>query len=426
MNEDFIHYLWRFKKIPVLNLQTVNGETVEVIKFGNYNQSHSGPDFKEAIIRLGFQTWAGQVEMHIKSSDWYAHHHEVDSAYDNVILHVVWEHDVDVFQKDQSVLPTLQLKDFVSKDLVKAYKDFMQRPQKFILCEASVGQLNSLDIQFWLERLYIERLSRKSQPIFAYIQQTKQHWDQICFIQLAKSFGLKANAEVFEAVAQSINFKLILQYQSQLDHLEALLLGQANLLKIECEDHYYKHLQQVYRFLQTKHELKPVSFSAEFFRLRPANFPSIRLAQLASLLHQNTSLARLLLKVKRLADLKSIFTIEVSTYWKTHYNFGKESKPRAKQLSASFVQLCIINAISPLQFAYYQFKNTLDFETQVLALVRSLKPEHNSIIKRFKAIGFEDQIRSALETQALLTLKNDYCDQKRCLNCNFGIKLMQQ
>ena len=426
MNEDFIHYLWRFKKIPVLHLKTVRGEPVEVIRFGNYNQSHSGPDFKEAIIKLGRQTWAGQIEMHIKSSDWYAHQHETDPAYDNVILHVVWEHDVDVFQKDQSVLPTLQLKDVVSNDLIKSYKDFMQRPQQFILCEASVGQLNSLDIHFWLERLYIERLSRKAQPILSYIKKTKQHWDQICFIQLAKSFGLKANAEVFEAVAQSINFKLILQYQTQLDYLEAILLGQANLLNIECEDNYYKHLQQLYKFLKSKHELKPVGFSAEFFRLRPANFPSIRLAQLASFLHQNTSLARLLLKAEKLTDLKPIFDIKVSTYWKTHYNFGKENKPSAKKLSANFVQLCVINAIIPLQFAYHQFKSTLDFETQILALVRSLKPENNSIIKRFKAIGFEDYISSALETQALLTLKNDYCNQKRCLNCNFGIKLMQQ
>lgn len=426
MNEDYLHYLWRFKKLPFQTLKTFAGEPLHIIKFGYYNTDHSGPDFKEAVIQIGHQKWAGHIEMHLKSSDWYAHHHEIDQAYDNVVLHVVWEHDVEVFQSDQTILPTLELQAFVPDQQLKKYQQFIHQPTRFIPCEYQLNQILPHTINLWLERLYIERLAAKAEFILGYAKATQQHWDQVAFIQLTKSFGLKKNAEVFEAVAQSLPVKIIQQYQSKLHYLEALLLGQAKLLPDETEETYVKELKSLYKFLSHKHQLEPVPFKAEFFRLRPSNFPTLRLAQLAALLHKNARLSTLFLAIKQRCEVDSLLKVRPSNYWRTHFNLGKESKPSPKQLSSNFINLMVINVVLPFQFAYYNYHSKLDLEEQILPLVRSLPAENNTIIQQFIRLGLQTKIEDALQSQALLTLKNDYCDAKRCLNCNFGIKLIQQ
>ncbi len=426
MNEDYLHYLWRFKKLPFQTLKTCAGEPLHIIKFGYYNTDHSGPDFKEALIQIGHQKWAGHIEMHLKSSDWYAHHHEIDQAYDNVILHVVWEHDVEVFQSDQTILPTLELQEFVAERQLTAYQHFINQPTRFIPCENQLDQIPPHTINLWLERLYIERLASKAEFIFDHVKTTQQHWDQVAFIQLSKSFGLKKNAEVFEAVAQSLPVKLIQQYQSKLLYLEALLLGQAKLLPDETEETYVKELKSIYKFLSHKHQLEPVPFKAEFFRLRPSNFPTLRLAQLAALLHGNVRLGTFFLSIKQRCGLNDLLKLKLSNYWVTHFNFGKESKSSPKQLSSNFINLMVINAVLPFQFAYYSYHKKLDLEEQILPLVRSLPAEKNTIIQQFIGLGMQTKIEDAMQSQALLTLKNNYCDAKRCLNCNFGIKLIQQ
>ncbi|WP_136481805.1 DUF2851 family protein [Cognatitamlana onchidii] len=421
MREDFLHYIWKYKKIRLNNLETTQGEELVVISVGRHNLN-SGPDFFNASIKIGGQLWAGNVEVHVKSSDWFLHNHEQDNAYNNVILHVVWEDDTHIFRSDNSEIPTLQLKDFVDDFIIHNYQKLFSREMRWINCENEFHQTKNIVLNNWLERLYFERLERKSKTIEDLLRKSQNDWEAVLFKMLAKNFGLKVNGESFFSLSQSIDFAIIRKVQSKKIALEALLFGQAKLLDKKFEDAYYNELTKEYKFLTQKFRLENFQVIApDFFRLRPANFPTIRLSQLASLYHENQNLFSKVMSLNELEDFYSLFNVSAATYWKTHYTFKKVSKPSIKKLSKSFIDLILINTILPLKFCYVRQKGQ-GMDATIVALASKLKSEKNSIVSAYNDLKIVSD--SSLKSQALLQLKAEYCDKNNCLKCAIGNQLL--
>lgn len=423
MQEDFLHYIWKHHKFSKTDLKTSNGEAVTIISNGQHNLN-AGPDFFNAKLRIGEQLWAGNVEIHIKSSDWFLHNHENDNAYDNVILHVVWEHDADVFRKDNSAIPTLVLKDTVSNSALNNYTRLLGATKKWINCENDFADVDDFTTANWLERLYFERLERKSVEVVKLLEASKNNWEAVLFKMLAKNFGLKVNGDAFLRVANSFDFSILRKCQSKIISIEALLFGQAALLETEVEDAYYKSLQQEYQFLKQKFRLDNTSVvSPSFFRLRPNNFPTIRLSQLANVYATHQNLFSKVIEAKSSQDINTIFQVETSEFWKTHYTFSKASKSSKKIISKSFIDLLLINTLIPLKFSYSKYQGKSN-EDAVLELVLNISSEKNSIVEKFNSIKNVSQ--NAMQSQALIQLKNEYCDKNKCLKCAIGNKLLNR
>lgn len=421
MKEDFLHHVWRFKCFDVNQLFTTSGEVIQLLHTGDYLQTE-GPDFFNAQLIIGSQKWAGMVEIHLKSSDWYAHHHEKDANYDNVILHVVWEHDMPVYRQNNTEIPVLELHNIVEVQLVQRYNYLMQR-KEWIACDRELQSIPQFVLQNWLERLYFERLARKSLPIMELLHLYQNDWESVLFVLLAKNFGLNTNGEAFAQVAQSLKFSVFRKEQLEVLYLEALLFGQAGLLPEEALDTYTQDLYSWYHYFVLKYKLQKPSVAIRFFKLRPDNFPTLRLAQLAMVYHQRKQLFQSIIQCNSVYELEDLFHIGVSPYWETHYLFDKPSKKRKKLLSASFIHLLIINTIVPLKFAYAQHVGKFDAEEQLVVL-QQIPPEMNGIIEKFEHFGV--QALQAQQSQALLELKKEYCDLKRCLNCAIGMELLKR
>ena len=423
MKEGFLHYVWKFKKFDFLHAITSEGEEIQLLKVGQHNQDHAGPDFLDARMRIGGQIWAGNVEIHLKSSDWYAHRHEEDPAYDSVILHVVWEHDVEVFRPSNARIPTLVLKNITAPNAIYNYRRLLEyRDRRWINCAPSFHSFTKFDLENWLERLYIERLAYKSRLIGRILKRTGMDWEATLFCLLAKNFGLNLNGDIFLSMALSIPFKVIRKMQSDLQ-MEALLFGQAGMLKQNIKQPYYVDSQKEYDYLKGKFQLSRSEVEpVNYFRLRPPNFPTIRLSQLAMLFRAHQNLFSLIIKEKDRKVIQSIFKIETSPYWKTHYTFEKESKLRSKYLSEGFIDLLIINTLVPFKFYYSKLIGSTNYE-DITALIRQLPPEKNSIVNGFNDLR-PKTATNALESQALIQLKKEYCDKNRCLDCQLGIKLL--
>ena len=421
MKEDFLHYLWKFKKFDTSNLTTSNGEKLTIENSGSYLQL-AGPDFFNSQITIENQKWAGNVEIHLKSSDWYAHHHERDSNYDSVILHVVWEHDVEIFRKNNTEIPVLILKDLVSKETLNNYHSLVS-PKSWIYCEKQINSVNSFIMLSWQERLFFERLERKSKPIFDSAESTLHDWDAILVCQLAKNFGLNTNGDSFYNMANSIPFSIIRKEGNELFNLESLFFGIAGLLEINKEDHYYKKLKGNFDYLLQKYQLNYNSnVPLQFFKHRPDNFPTIRVSQLANVYYCQQQLFSKIIKADNVFTIYEIFDKSVSEYWETHYQFDKISPKKKKALSKSFIDLLIINTIIPLQFAYAKSQGK-EISEKLISLLNQVRPEANAIIDKFSSFGLKAQ--NAFETQALLQLKNEYCNKSRCLECTIGMELLK-
>ncbi|MBZ9779411.1 DUF2851 family protein [Psychroflexus sp. CAK8W] len=425
MQEAFLHSLWKYKKLNLSQLKTTTGEELQVLNTGLHNETESGPDFFKAEIIIAGQHWVGNLEIHLKSSDWYAHHHEIDPAYDNVILHVVWEDDVSIFRKDNTEIPCLELKHYVSEQQLQAYKDlFDKTSQKWINCEKHFHEVDDFKLNSWLERLYIERLEEKNQLILNLLKVSNNNWDEVCFKLMAKAFGLNVNGEAFLQMSSSADFKVFQKCFQNPNQLEALCFGLCGMLPAESEEAYPKQLQQEFRFLKQKFQLNaPETSQVKYFRLRPDNFPSIRLSQFCKLYSQRPNLFSELIQCKTPKDIYKILDAQTSDYWKTHYTFEKESKSKVKKLSVPFKDLVIINTLLPLKFAYLSFKGQLGFEESIYPLITSLKLEANSITKGFEELKTK-VVKSALESQAFIQLKTQYCDVNRCLKCQVGLELI--
>ncbi len=421
MKEDFLHYIWLNKQFDFSNLKTSDNQAIQIISFGHYLQQ-SGPDFFNAQLIIENQKWAGNIEIHLKSSDWYLHHHEKDDNYNNVILHVVWEHDAPIFRKDNSEIPVLILKNYVSKETINNYQNLISK-KNWIFCENQIKTIDSFVLKNWQERLFIERLERKSLAINELLLKTENDWETVLFCFLAKNFGLNTNGEAFFKMAQSIGFSVVRKEAVDVNYLEALFFGQLNLLENSFEDSYIKELQSWYEYLTVKYKLeKNLLETVAFFKHRPDNFPTIRLAQLAMLYHKQRNLFSKIIEANSVHELYKLFDYSVSDYWKTHYNFDKQSKLKEKTLSKSFIDLLIINTIIPIKFAY---ENTLGKENieDLIHLISQICAEKNAIIDKFNLL--EIKSKSAFETQSLLQLKNEYCNHKKCLKCGIGIELLK-
>lgn len=423
MQEDFLHYIWQHKKFDVNSIKTTNNEAVSILSVGQHNLN-SGPDFFNGQLKIENQTWAGNVEIHIKSSDWYVHNHENDKAYDNVILHVVWEHDTDVFRKDNAVIPTLELKSFIDKKALTNYQALFSKSKTWINCENDFSSIDDFTIQNWLERLYFERLERKSEDINGLLKRSKNDWEAVLFKVLAKSFGSKVNGDTFLSLANSIDFSIVRKLQSKQTQLEALLFGQANLLGNDVEEAYIIELIKEYKFLNQKFKLSNNGVSQiQFFRLRPSNFPTIRLSQLASLYHSQQNIFSKIIETNTLNDFYKLFSVSTSTFWETHYTFNKVSKQRKKGLTKSFIDLLLINTIIPLKFSYAKSQGK-QIDDEIIKLISEIKSEKNSIIEKFNSL--KKVSNSALQSQGLIQLKNEYCSKNKCLQCAIGSKLLNK
>ena len=422
MKEDFLHYLWKFKKFDVLNLKTVNNEEITIVNVGQYLEL-AGPDFFNAQIVIGTQKWAGNVEIHLKSSDWYVHHHEKDKGYENVILHVVWEHDVAVFRSDNSEISVLELKKYVEKATVENYQSLMT-PKSWIFCEKLLKDVDAFALQNWQERLFFERLERKSQPIFDLLEQTNQDWEAVLFCLLAKNFGLNTNGEIFYKMAQSLPFSIIRKESFEVENLEALIFGAAGLLDSEKEDNYFKDLKFRYFYLLHKYQMEKVCLEpVQFFKHRPDNFPTIRLSQLANLYHSKQNLFSKISSLNSLKSTYELFQITASEYWQSHYQFDKESPIKKKTLSKSFIDLIVINTIIPIQFAFAKSQGK-EISEDLISFLNEVAAEKNAIIEKFTSFGILS--KTAFETQSLLQLKNEYCNKSKCLECAIGMELMKK
>ncbi|CDF80213.1 conserved hypothetical protein (DUF2851) [Formosa agariphila KMM 3901] len=423
MQEDFLHYLWKYKKFDDSALQTVKGEAIQLIQVGQHN-FNSGPDFFNAQLNIDHQLWAGNVEIHVKASDWYVHHHEIDPAYDNVILHVVWEHDVDIFRKDNSEIPTLELKDIVSKSALNGYRQLFSKTQRWINCEQDFATVDDFILQNWLERLFFERLERKANDMQLLLKASNNDWEAVLFKLLAKNFGLKVNGEAFFSLAAYIDFKIIRKIQNKPITLEAVLFGQSGLLDVEVEDAYFKSLKTEYmllcqKFGLTQHHIMPF----QFFRLRPPNFPTIRLSQLAQVYVKNKNLFSKIIEAKTKQDYYDLFSVHTSSFWETHYTFQKTSRKVNKSTTENFIDLLIINTIIPVKFSYSKNLGAINTE-EIIALITEVEPEHNSIIEKFESL--KPISKSALQSQGLIQLKNEYCNNKKCLYCAVGSAILQR
>lgn len=422
MKEDFLHYLWKFKKFDALNLKTFNGEEITIITVGQYLEL-AGPDFFNAQITIGNQKWAGNVEIHLKSSDWYVHHHERDEAYENVILHVVWEHDTEIFRKNNTEIPVLELKKYVDTETIVNYQSLIA-PKSWIFCEKQLKAIPQFVLKNWQERLFFERLERKSTPIFELLEQTSQDWEAVLFCLLAKNFGLNTNGETFLKIAQSIPFSIVRKESFEVENLEALLLGNAGLLDLEKEDNYFKDLKFRYFYLLHKYQLeKRIVEPVQFFKHRPDNFPTIRLSQLANLYHTHQNLFSKISASNSVKGIYETFDVSVSDYWQSHYQFDKESPKKRKQLSKSFVDLIVINTIIPLQFAYAKSQGK-EISEDLIQLLDGVAPEKNAILDKFSSFGIKS--KNAFESQSLLQIKNEYCNKSRCLDCAIGMELLKK
>ncbi len=421
MREDFLHYLWKFKKFNSFDIKTSDGQDIIVHNVGQFLQL-AGPDFFNAQISIGGQKWCGNVEIHVKSSDWYVHHHEKDQAYENVILHVVWEHDTEVYRKDNTVIPVLVLKNIISNGDLEKYKSLII-PKTWIFCENEISKIDSFVISQWKLRLFFERLERKSKAIYSLLEKTNNDWEAVLFCVLAKNFGLNTNGELFFEVAKSIPFSIIRKESFEIENLEALLFGMSGLLESQSEDNYHNILKSRFSYLTQKYQLVKANFgSPHFFKLHPDNFPTIRLAQLAKLYHSHQNLFSKLTTYKSAKEIYELFDVGTSNYWDNHYNFDKESPRKIKRISKAFKNLLLINTLVPLRFAYSKSQG-LEIEEDLILMLNEIAPEKNIIIDKFKTFGVE--VSNALETQSLLQLKNEYCNYGKCLDCAVGMELLK-
>ncbi len=420
MEESLLQFIWQFQYFNKQQLQTSRGEPLLVEKPGIKN-THQGPDFTEASIRIGNTRWVGNIELHVRSSDWHKHGHSHDSHYDTVILHVVWKDDEKVTDKSGNTLTTLVLENRISRILLDKYRYMMDAGIQ-LPCYSFLPALTELAWISWKERLVAERLERKSKTILQQLAHANNNWEEVSWWLLASAFGNKVNTLFFEQLAKSIPHNLLSRYRNRVTLLEALLLGQANLLEGSFTDTYVTELQKEYLFLQRKYRLSPVMGKPAMLRMRPAAFPTVRLAQLAGLLARNTHFFSLIKDTKDVKDLLKELRVTTSNYWNDHYRLDKITPHKPKQLGNDMAQSLLINAAIPLLFAYGLYNRNEGCQEKSIQWLFHLQPETNQLTIQWTKRGISHT--NALDSQALIELTNHYCTEKRCLQCAVGNKIL--
>ncbi|MFI5148381.1 MAG: DUF2851 family protein [Bacteroidia bacterium] len=422
MTEEFLHYIWKFRNYDFRELKAVTGESLEVQNPGAHNRD-SGPDFFNARIRIDETLWAGNVEIHIKASDWNRHAHQLDKAYDNIILHVVYEADEQIRDAAGALVLTLELSGRINKDQYNKYFQ-LYTSKDWIPCGNQMASVNNIVLEAWLERLLVSRMERKAEEIREIWKQARHNWEEAFYIYLARNFGFHTNALPFELLARSLPFAMLGSYRDNLFQLEALFFGQAGMLDDYFEESYPQRLQAEYQFLAHKHKLKNLDKRIwKFLRMRPANFPTLRIAQFASLLHDTEHLFSKIMEVTELEALKKGLHAHPSSYWKDHYHFSKKTEPGEKQLGEGSIENMLVNTVSPFLFVYGKEKGMEELSERALKYLSGLPAEHNSIIREWKKLGLK--VRDAGRAQALLELKTKYCAIRKCLDCGVGRSLLK-
>ncbi|MBX2872044.1 MAG: DUF2851 family protein [Saprospiraceae bacterium] len=422
MKEELLHYVWRMQRFDCTRLLSTQGQKITIIQFGNHNHD-AGPDFTHARIQIGDTLWAGHVEMHLKASDWLKHGHQSDPAYHNVILHVVLEEDTPIAHPDGTRIPCLELQSRIPAKVARLYKG-LQHNSDWIPCEKLLPRVSDITRQLWLDRLLVERLERRCFRIKEILEENKFDWEACLYHSLARSFGMKVNGDAFEQLAKALPYPIVRKHQHNLLQLEALFFGQAGLLGRTFSETYPLHLQREYQFLAHKFQLAPMAAVYwKFLRMRPANFPSIRIAQLAKLYHQTEHLFSKVLAVKSIKDIENLFDIQLAGYWKEHYLLDKISTPKIKALGKNTIHILTINTLAPILFLYGKEKDLPSFCERALHLLESIPSEANHLITKWENIGFKPA--NAYQSQALLELHKRYCQPKNCLTCSIGSAILK-
>ena len=417
MTERLLQYIWQFQYFNSADLITDEGEPLQIIHPGTLN-TNQGPDFTDAKIKIDTTIWAGSIELHLNASDWKNHKHSGDKNYKNVILHVIWKHDVNL----NLPFSTLILQDKVPKILLNKYDELMNA-DSFIPCEKNIHLIDNLTWQSWKERILIERLQTKTQIILNYLQKNNNHWEETLWWLLAKNFGVKLNSVAFEKTAQSVSINILAKHKDQIHQIEALLFGQAGLLDGEFEEDYPKLLQREYQFLKKKYNLQKTAGHIIFLRMRPANFPTVRLAQLAMLVHKSLHLFSKIKESTDVKNIKELLSVTANDYWHYHYIFDETTAFKKKKLGEQMINNILINTVVPILFAFGYYHNEAVFKDKALQWLEQIVAEKNTITKGFTTLHIEN--KTAFDSQALIQLKNEYCNKKRCLDCSVGNKLIR-
>jgi hypothetical protein len=421
MNEALLHYLWKNVLFKPESLISTDREPVMVIHPGIHNHN-SGPDFLEAKLKIGNTIWAGNVELHMRTSDWHKHNHGNDPAYRNIILHVVFEDDEPLGGASFS---TLELKHYIEQSVIDRYQKLMSL-ERAIPCAGQLQHISELTWSNWLDRMLAERWEQKLDEWHLLWLQAGKDWRTLLYYRLAANFGFHVNRDAFLELALSIPLNVLVKHRNNLMQTEALLFGQSGLLHAGDQDEYTLALEKEYHFLRRKYQLTPiVAHRWKFMRLRPFNFPTIRIAQFAMMVHKSIELFAQLMEITKATELIPLLDIHASEYWDDHYRFGETAdEKQAKHLGKDAVLNIMINTVAPMQYLYARLQGKSSLHENSINLLQSIKPEHNKIIGEWKNMGV--QPKDAAQSQALLQLFNQYCTNKNCLNCAVGNRLVRK
>jgi hypothetical protein len=424
-DEEFIIYIWKFQLFEKNKLTTKSGKELQILKQGT-RQFNSGPDFRDAIIIIDNIKLFGNVEIHIHSSDWEKHGHHKDKAYDSTILHVVWESSqLATYLNNGQQVEILELKNKVSEELAAKYH-LLSLYKKPIACVEFEHQLSEVNLYAFTEKLAIERLKRKIDNIESLLTQTKNNWDQVLFILLSRYLGTSLNNDAMQLLANSIDINILKRNIQDIKIVESLLFGQAGMLEIDNDNNYFKDLKKEYNYQKRLHQLNPLqAHTFKFSKIRPSAFPTFRIAQLSRLIVNKVLDIDYISQLSNLSDYEKLFKIESSSFWEFHYNFEqKQSNKHSLKLGKTSIDILIINYIAPILFAYGKYRNQEELCDKSLEILESIKPENNSIIRCFEAIKLKPV--NALESQAFIQLKSEYCDKFRCLECAIGHNILRK
>ena len=429
--EQLLHYVWKHKLYPLKELTTCDGQPVEIIDPGLHN-SNAGPDFFNAKIRVASTMWVGNVEIHDKSSDWYLHGHDKDSRYDNVILHVIGVVDTEVMKSNGQYVPQMQLD---VPEYVMAHYDELLKTDEYPPCYKVIPELTSLTVHSWMAALQTERLEQKTEAIRKRVELCNGSWEEAYFVTLARNYGFGINGDVFEQWAQNVPLNAVAHHRDDLFQIEAMFMGQAGLLELDAIPSYYQQdalnegyftkLRNEYQYLAHKFSMNPIDFKLwRFLRLRPQNFPHIRISQLANLYYEQKAGLSNLVECETIEQLKHVLSSHVTPYWETHYTFGSTSSKNEKHLTYGSLNLLIINTAIPMLFAYGRHRNKEMLCDRAFDFLELIKAENNHIIRMWQQVGLP--VKTAGDSQALIQLKKEYCDKKDCLRCRFGYEYLKR
>ena len=421
--EQLMQYIWQHRLWRADDMITNDGRKVRVLDPGLLN-TDAGPDFFNAKVEIDGQTWVGNIEIHVRASDWKRHGHDNDSAYDSVVLHVVDKDDAPVYRTNGERIPQLVLQ---VSPLFNMNYDQLMNSQQELPCATIISTVPQLTITEWIERLAFERLHSKVERVRNILEMYHGSWEEVCYVTMARNLGFGINNEAFERLARRTPLRLLHKHSDSLLQVEALLFGQAGLLDpsaVDADD-YYRHLCSEYAFLANKFSLRPMeSESWRMFRIRPQNFPYRRIAMLAQFIEGGFNLMSKILDADGEKELRKLFQVELTGYWSNHFSFGKPNERPTMALSDKSIDIVLINTVAPLYYAYGEITGNYALTDKAISLLESLKPESNSIVKTFVAAGIECD--SALTSQALIQLRRSYCDTRKCIYCKIGHRLLSE